>query len=96
VPSSFENDILICDIQPFVNEILSAGNAKLASTFVPKCTALALEERVELWLKCGMPAKAGEEALRAKNVGLLEEIKGKASGGDVMEIQRMISQLQRR
>lgn len=82
--------------QPFVNEILSAGNAKLAGTFIPKCTSLSLEERVELWLKCGLPVKAGEEALKAKNLVLLEDIRGKAAGGDVSELQRMVAQLQRR
>jgi len=57
---------------------------------------LSLEERVELWLKCGLPVKAGEEALKAKNLPLLEDIRGKAAGGDVSELQRMVAQLQRR
>ncbi|KAF4553814.1 Vps16-like protein [Elsinoe fawcettii] len=82
--------------EPFFGEILSAGNAKLASTFVPKCTNLTLEERTELWEKCGMLNKAGEEALKAKNMALLQTLRGKATGQQALDIDRMIAQLSRR
>ncbi|KAI9846978.1 MAG: hypothetical protein M1837_003334 [Sclerophora amabilis] len=84
--------------KPFFNEILSAGNSKLAATFIPKCTALTPAERIDMWVKCGMLVKAGEEALRAKDVGALERLKAKAAGGGggtVGEIERMIAQLKR-
>lgn len=82
--------------EPFFNEILSAGNAKLAGTFVPKCTDLTLEERTELWEKCGMLNRAGEEALKAKNMALLQTLRGKANGQQALDIDRMIAQLSKR
>lgn len=88
--------LLICLCQPFVNEILGAGNSKLASVYIPKCTDLTVEERVELWTKCGLIAKAGEEAVKAKNLPLLEDLRQKATGQAATEIERMIGQLRRR
>ena len=79
-----------------MNEILGAGNTKLAALFVPKCTGLTLEERIELWLKCGMVVKAGEEAVKAKNLPALEDLRSKVSGNQGVEIERMIAQLSRR
>ncbi|RAH82171.1 vacuolar protein sorting-associated protein 16 [Aspergillus japonicus CBS 114.51] len=82
--------------EPFYNEILGAGNTKLASVFVPKCTNLPSEEKVEMWVKCGMIAKAGEEAFRAKNLNALELLQTRASGPAAAEIDRMINQLRPR
>ncbi|KAG2417709.1 hypothetical protein HFD88_008928 [Aspergillus terreus] len=82
--------------EPFYNEILGAGNTKLASVFVPKCTSLPVEEKVEMWVKCGMIAKAGEEAFRAKDVNTLELLRTRASGLAATEIERMINQLRPR
>ncbi|PYH49546.1 tethering complex subunit VPS16 [Aspergillus saccharolyticus JOP 1030-1] len=79
--------------EPFYNEILGAGNTKLASVFVPKCTNLPADEKVEMWVKCGMIAKAGEEAFRAKNMNALELLQARASGPAAAEIDRMIKQL---
>ncbi|KAH8705358.1 putative vacuolar protein sorting vps16 [Talaromyces proteolyticus] len=79
--------------EPFYNEILGAGNTKLASMFVPKCTNLPAAERIEMWMKCGMVVKAGEEALRAKDMNALEVLRTKAPGSAVGEIDRMINQL---
>ncbi|KAL2865107.1 tethering complex subunit VPS16 [Aspergillus lucknowensis] len=79
--------------EPFYNEILGAGNTKLASIFIPKCTNLSAEERIEMWVKCGMIVKAGEEALKAKAVNTLEALQSKASGPSAIEIGRMINQL---
>ncbi|OJK01596.1 hypothetical protein ASPACDRAFT_26394 [Aspergillus aculeatus ATCC 16872] len=82
--------------EPFYNEILGAGNTKLASVFVPKCTNLPADEKVEMWVKCGMIAKAGEEAFRAKNLNALELLQTRASGPAAAEIDRMINQLRPR
>ncbi|KAI1935115.1 Vacuolar protein sorting-associated protein 16 [Ophidiomyces ophidiicola] len=79
--------------EPFFNEILGAGNTKLASTFIAKCTSLNASDRIEMWMKCGMPVKAGEEALKAKDIGSLERLRNRATGNAVVEIDRMISQL---
>lgn len=46
-----------------------------------------------MWVKCGMITKAGEEALKAKDVNALELLRSKASGSAVADIERMISQL---
>ncbi|KAA8652722.1 tethering complex subunit VPS16 [Aspergillus tanneri] len=82
--------------EPFYNEILGAGNTKLASLFVPKCTNLSAEDKVEMWVKCGMIVKAGEEAFRAKDFNTLEVLRGRASGPAATEIERMINQLRPR
>lgn len=46
-----------------------------------------------MWLKCGMVNKAGEEALKAKDRAMLEELRTKAPAGQPMEIERMIGML---
>ena len=79
--------------EPFFNEVLSAGNTRVASIFVPKCTNLGVPERVEMWIKCGLLVKAGEEAFKAKDRALLEEIRGKASGSASVEVERLIGML---
>lgn len=61
---------------------------------MPKCTALSPAERVDMWLKCGMVGKAGEEALRAKDRTLLEGLRAKApAGAPQMEIERLIGMM---
>ncbi|KAJ5279625.1 hypothetical protein N7478_004997 [Penicillium angulare] len=82
--------------EPFYNEVLGAGNTKLASMFVPKCTTLPVADRIEMWIKCGMVVKAGEEAHKAKDINTLEILRTRASGPAVTEIERMISQLKPR
>jgi hypothetical protein len=82
-------------IQPFFNESLGAGNPKVASLYIPKCTNLTMAERSEMWIKCGMISKAGEEALKAKDRNMLEELRTKASGNSALDIDRMIAQLQK-
>lgn len=54
------------------------------------------EDKMEMWVKCGMIAKAGEEAFRAKNVNALELLQARASGPAAVEIERMINQLRPR
>ena len=51
---------------------------------------------MEMWVKCGMIVKAGEEAFRAKNVNALELLQARASGPAAAEIDRMINQLKPR
>ena len=83
--------------KPYFNEILTAGNTKLAgSVFVAKCTGLSVRERSDLWVKCGMIARAGEELVKAKDIEGLEQLKSKAGAGASGEIDRMIAQLKPR
>ncbi|KAF2011221.1 vacuolar protein sorting-associated protein 16 [Aaosphaeria arxii CBS 175.79] len=79
--------------EPFFKEILAAGNTRVASVFIPKCTSLSPAERAEMWAKCGLLVKAGEEAVKAKDRALLEEIKSKASGSATVELERMLSMM---
>lgn len=82
--------------EPFFNEVLGAGNPKLAGLFVPKCTGLTAQERSEMWVKCGMLAKAGEELVRAKDLDGLEALRAKVSGAGTAEIDRLLAGLKPR
>lgn len=79
--------------EPFFNEVLAAGNTRVASVFIPKCTTLVVAERVDMWVKCGLLVKAGEEAYKAKDKVLLEELRSKASGSAAVEIERYLGML---
>ncbi|PSN65980.1 vacuolar protein sorting-associated protein 16 [Corynespora cassiicola Philippines] len=79
--------------EPFFNEVLSAGNTRVASVFIPKCTSLSVAERVEMWTKCGLLVKAAEEAFKAKDRGLLEDVRDKASGSAAVEVERLLGML---
>ena len=46
-----------------------------------------------MWVKCGMVTKAGEEALKAKDVNALELLRDKANGQQLIEIERMLNQV---
>ena len=48
-----------------------------------------------MWLKCGLVTKAGEEALKAKDKNMLEDLRTEATGQSALDIDRMIAQLQR-
>ena len=48
-----------------------------------------------MWVKCGMIVKAGEEALKAKDLKQLEDLRSKAAGPQSSEIERMINQLKK-
>lgn len=76
--------------EPFFNEILAAGNTRVASNFIPKCTGVAAADRVEMWVKCGLLVKAGEEAVKAKDRALLEGVRDRASGSAAVEIERLM------
>lgn len=73
--------------------MLGAGNTRLASTFIPKCTTVPPAERIEMWVKCGMVVKAGEEAVKAKDLNALELLRSKASGPQLGGLERMVNQL---
>ncbi|KAF2486194.1 Vps16, N-terminal region-domain-containing protein [Neohortaea acidophila] len=81
--------------EPYFNEILGAGNTKLASVFIPKCTTLPLGERIEMWLKCGMPRQAVEEARKMKDRNALEELRSKVDGDVQLEIDRVLELLRK-
>lgn len=83
--------------EPFFNEVLGAGNARLAgNVFVGKCVNLGYKERADMYVRCGMLGKAGEEAVKGKDRALLEELRGKAAGGrEEGEIERLVKVLGR-
>ncbi|KAI1406621.1 vacuolar protein sorting-associated protein 16 [Hypoxylon fuscum] len=54
--------------EPFFNQILQAGNARLAAVFIPKCTNLEPGAAITMYEKCGMRVKAAEEAVKARDV----------------------------
>ena len=83
--------------EPYFNEVLGAGNSKLAGTFVAKCTNLTAQQRSGMWIKCGMVARGGEELLKAKDVNGLEVLRSKTSDRmAVVELDKMITQLRSR
>jgi hypothetical protein len=79
--------------EPFFNEILTAGNTRVASVFIPKCSHLTAAERTEMWVKCGLLVKAGEEAFKAKDRAMLEDLRSKAGGSAAVEIERLLGML---
>ncbi|KAF2111362.1 vacuolar protein sorting-associated protein [Lophiotrema nucula] len=79
--------------EPFFNLVLEAGNTRVASVFIPKCTSLTPAERVEMWTKCGLLVKAGEEAFKAKDRALLQDVRDKSSGSAAVEIERLLGML---
>lgn len=54
--------------EPFFNQVIQAGNAKLAATFIPKCTGLEPSQIIAMYEKCGMRVKAAEEAVKVKDM----------------------------
>ncbi|KAF2734470.1 vacuolar protein sorting-associated protein [Polyplosphaeria fusca] len=85
--------------EPYFNEVLAAGNTRVAGVFVGKCTGLGVRERVEMWGKCGMVVRGAEEAFRAKDGGLLGEVwegvKGRG-GEEEREVGRLVGLLGRK
>ncbi|KAF1989862.1 vacuolar protein sorting-associated protein 16 [Aulographum hederae CBS 113979] len=85
--------------EPFFNALLAAGNPRLASTFIAKCgNVVHLQERMEMWVKCGMPVKAGEEAMKGKNLRALEELRDNMVGNSEVyrELEGMVGVMGRR
>jgi hypothetical protein len=79
--------------EPFFNEVLGAGNQRIASLFITKCTGLTPRERVEMWVKVGMVDEAAKEAAKTKDLETLKELRGKASPRQLGEVERLIGQL---
>ncbi|KAF8533406.1 Vps16, N-terminal region-domain-containing protein [Trichophaea hybrida] len=77
--------------EPFFNECLAAGNTKIAAGFVTKCTALPYQERIDMYMRCGLVLRAAEEASKAKDLSALEALRGKAMGRDQVEVERLIT-----
>lgn len=47
-----------------------------------------------MWVRCGMLVKAGEEALKAKDLNFLETLRARSKvPSEVAELDRMISHL---
>lgn len=80
--------------EPYFEEILGAGNTRLAGRFVQKCTSLSVQERSEMYVKTGMIADAAKELAKAKDVGGLEQLRGQTSDRNaLLEIERLLGQL---
>jgi len=80
--------------EPFFNEILGAGNTRIAALFVVKCVTLPYKDRIEMFVKCGLIGKAAEEASRARDKEALVELRAKASGKDAQEVERAIKMME--
>ena len=80
--------------EPYFNAVLGAGNTKLAGAFVGKCTGLSAKERSEMYVKCGLWDRAGEELVKVKDLAGLETLRGKVSErGAIVDLDRMIRTL---
>ena len=80
----------------FFDECLSAGNARLAAGFIPRCAGVGVEERAGMWVKCGLVGRGAEEALKAKDAKMLETLAGVVGGREGKDIERMLGQLKSR
>ena len=77
--------------EPYFNEVLGAGNSKLAAAFVAKCTGQTAQQRSEMYVKCGLPVEAGRELVKAKDVQGLEQLREKTSDRVAqIELERML------
>lgn len=80
--------------EPFYEGVLASGNQKLAGSYVSKIGGNAeWKQRVEMWVRCGMVSRAAEEAGRYKDVEILRELREKAKGAELVEVERLISGL---
>ena len=80
--------------EPYFNTLLSAGNTKLASAFISKCTTLTAQQRSEMWVKCGMVAEGGRELAKVKDVNALELLRAQTSDRNAqIELERLLGQL---
>lgn len=77
--------------QPFYKLTLQAGNPRLASQFVSKCTGLEPGETIEMYEACGMRVKAAEEAVRLKDAEAWQRLLEVAGRGtqEGREIERL-------
>ncbi|KAH7342777.1 vacuolar protein-like protein sorting vps16 [Rhexocercosporidium sp. MPI-PUGE-AT-0058] len=84
--------------EPFFTLILSAGNPKLASIFIPKAApSLQSGETISMYEKCGMRVKAAEEAVKIKDAEAVDRLRDAAGVGTVegREIERLGAGLKR-
>ncbi|KUJ22069.1 vacuolar protein-like protein sorting vps16 [Mollisia scopiformis] len=84
--------------EPFFALILSAGNPKLASIFIPKAApSLQPGETIGMYEKCGMRVKAAEEAVKIKDVESVDRLRNAAGIGTIegREIERIGAGLKR-
>ncbi|KAE8450898.1 hypothetical protein EG329_005338 [Mollisiaceae sp. DMI_Dod_QoI] len=84
--------------EPFFALILSAGNPKLASIFIPKAApSLQPGETIGMYEKCGMRVKAAEEAVKIKDAETIDRLRNAAGMGTVegREIERLGAGLKR-
>lgn len=80
--------------EPFFNECLAARNLKVASGFVSRCTNLTAADRMDMYVRCNMVVKAGEEAVRVKDVNALQVLRGRSKvQSEQLELDKMIMQL---
>ena len=80
--------------ESYFNTLLSAGNTRLASAFIPKCTTLTAQQRSEMWVKCGQPANAGRELAKVKDVNAIELLRAQTSDRNAqIELERILGQL---
>ena len=78
----------------YFEEILAAGNTRLAGSFVSKCSHLTAQQRSEMLVKCGLIVEAGRELVKVKDLPGLEALRDKTgAGADGVEVERMISGL---
>ncbi|KAI1331314.1 vacuolar protein sorting-associated protein [Xylariaceae sp. FL0255] len=81
--------------EPFYNQVLQAGNTRLAAIFIPKCTNLEPGAAITMYEKCGLRVKAAEEAIKAKDAESwmrLLEAAGKTTA-EGREIERLGAQV---
>lgn len=78
-------------MQPFYKLILQAGNPRLASQFVSKCSELEKGEAIGMYEACGMRVKAAEEAVRIKDAEAWQRLLDLAGKGtqEGREIERL-------
>jgi len=80
--------------EPYFNEVLGAGNSRLAERFVGKCTALTAQERAEMFVRCGNIVEAVRELAKAKDGNALEMLRERtADRGSLLEIERALGTL---
>ncbi|KAB5570107.1 Vps16, N-terminal region-domain-containing protein [Coniochaeta sp. 2T2.1] len=79
--------------EPFYNEILRAGNPRLAGVFVGKCVAaggLEPGRSVRMYEECGMRVRAAEEAVRTKDAeGYRRVLEGARGTAEAREVERV-------
>lgn len=84
----------------FFNEVLNAGNFKLAAQYIPKAVSMGQLQPGEagtMYEKCGMRIKAAEEAVKLKDHGTVDRLRKEAGMGSVegREIERLGAGLKR-